>query len=122
MTRGLRRTRTAPIACAIGFRASGLKAPLGPPNAGKQIAVRQIRPGLRARAAFIVGGCDRAPSACCGRCRAQPATHDGPVQALIDLTQNDNRRIDFHELAGFDRNRYAAAPTHPRRSRARIVL
>ena len=111
MPRGSRRTRTAPIACAIGFQASGLKASRSDlPNAGiSKIIVRQIRPGLRVRAAFIVEECE--PDAI-GVLRAMldAAEHAETVaHALFDSTQNNSRRVDFHELLAMIKQYEAAA-------------
>ena len=69
------------------------------PNAAiSKIIVRQIRPGLRVRAAFIVKECDPDAIAVLREMIEMAELRESVAHALFESTQNNGRLVQIHEI------------------------
>ena len=109
MPHGSRRTRSAPIACVGGFH--GELTPIWrTAGAINKIIVRQIRPGLRVKAPFMVNKCERTRSSRWRDCSNGENARRAVADVLFELTQPKGRLLQMSEIMEMVA-RYQTAPS-----------
>ena len=84
--------------------------PLDLPNARiSKIIVRQIRPGLRARAAFIVRECEPDAVGVLREMFEMAELRESVATALFEATQNNGRPVQIHDIVAMIEQHESAA-------------